>query len=511
MVDESFINQLERWNEKTSLKDLKLNRGIERETLRVSKKGVISDKPHPGSLGSPLTNPYITTDFAEPLIELVTPKFDNVDDLHNCLLDLHVYTAQNIDADECLWSYSMPCKINDESDINIANYGSNDSGMLKHIYRKGLKARYGAIMQCVSGIHYNFSIDPKGYKNLLGDAYTQDMVDAMYLGLIRNFKRNFWFILAQLGASPVADKSFTSDREHDLDSLNSNDVYLEKATSLRMSNIGYQSPIQLSLGIRYNSLEGFIKSVKKGINESHPEFSELGLYDKNNERQQISDGIIQIENELYDTIRPKRTSPEGLRPAQALSDNGIEYVEIRGVDISPVALTGISKDQMHFLDLFLMHCLISNSEELTDEENTKLQENHTKMVASGQNNATSIFYKGKEISSGDAIADLVNELSSLAKDLDGDGEIYSIALKEIINNENQSAAILNELSNGGNSFHEMALEKSIQNTDKLRQNKSLDLNYLKTESEISLTRFADIENSPLKDIEAYVKKYNSQI
>ena len=57
----------------------------------------------------------------------------------------------------------------------------------------------------------------------------------------------------------------------------------------------------------------------------------------------------------------------------------------------------------------------------------------------------------------------------------------------------------------------MALEKSIQNTDKLRQNKSLDLNYLKTESEISLTRFADIENSPLKDIEAYVKKYNSQI
>jgi glutamate--cysteine ligase len=166
---------------------------------------------------------------------------------------------------------------------------------------------------------------------------------------------------------------------------------------------------------------------------------------------------------------------------------------------------------MHFLDLFLMHCLISNSEELTDEENTKLQENHTKMVASGQNNATSIFYKGKEISSGDAIADLVNELSSLAKDLDGDGEIYSIALKEIINNENQSAAILNELSNGSNSFHEMALEKSIQNTDKLRQNKSLDLNYLKTESEISLTRFADIENSPLKDIEAYVKKYNSQI
>jgi len=510
MFDESFINQLNSWNEKTLLKKIKFNRGIERETLRVSKDGSISKRPHPKSLGSALTNPYITTDFAEALIELVTPKFDNVDDLYSCLQDLHVFTAQNIDEDEFLWAHSMPCRIDKESDINIANYGSNNSGMLKHIYRKGLRVRYGSIMQCVSGIHYNFSIDEKSYCDLLGSAYSQEAVDNLYLGLIRNFKRNFWFILAQLGASPVADKSYVLDRDHNLEKLNANDVFLPEATSLRMSNIGYQSPIQTSLGIRYNSLDGFIESVKKGIKMSHIEFNRLGLFDNRGNRQQISDGIIQIENELYDTIRPKRTSPNGLRPANALKEHGIEYVEIRGVDISPNALGGISKDQMHFLDLFLIHCFITRSSELTDKENIRLQKNHTDMVSSGQNNSTVISYKGKEISSGEAMVDLINELSLLAKTLDGDTKTYENALRAITTNKNQSAAIFSSLAKGKD-FHDIALEKSIQNTDELRQNKSLDLNYLKIESEESLKRFQEIEDDPQKNIEAYVKQYNSQI
>ena len=510
MFDESFINQLNSWNEKTLLKKIKFNRGIERETLRVSKDGSISKRPHLKSLGSALTNPYITTDFAEALIELVTPKFDNVDDLYSCLQDLHVFTAQNIDEDEFLWAHSMPCRIVKESDINIANYGSNNSGMLKHIYRKGLRVRYGSIMQCVSGIHYNFSIDEKSYCDLLGSAYSQEAVDNLYLGLIRNFKRNFWFILAQLGASPVADKSYVLERDHNLEKLNANDVFLPEATSLRMSNIGYQSPIQTSLGIRYNSLDGFIESVKKGIKMSHIEFNRLGLFDAEGNRQQISDGIIQIENELYDTIRPKRTSPNGLRPANALKEHGIEYVEIRGVDISPNALGGISKDQMHFLDLFLIHCFITRSSELTDKENIRLQKNHTDMVSSGQNNSTVISYKGKEISSGEAMVDLINELSLLAKTLDGDTKTYENALRAITTNKNQSAAIFSSLAEGKD-FHDIALEKSIQNTNELRQNKSLDLNYLKIESEESLKRFQEIEDDPQKNIEAYVEQYNSQI
>ncbi len=170
---------------------------------------------------------------------------------------------------------------------------------------------------------------------------------------------------------------------------------MPNATSLRMSNIGYQSPIQTSLGIRYNSLDGFIESVKKGIKIPHPDFKSLGLHDPEGNRHQISDGIIQIENELYDTIRPKRTSSEGLRPANALKEHGIEYVEVRGVDISPDTLGGISKDQMRLIDLFLIHCFVSESPELTDEENIQLQKNHTDMVASGRNNSTKLQKKKK--------------------------------------------------------------------------------------------------------------------
>ena len=510
MFNGNFSDQLNKRNKNNSLKDIVFNRGVERETLRVSKNGVLSNLSHPQSLGSPLTNTFITTDFAEPLIELVTPKFNSVDSLYSCLEELHVFTAKNISDHEVLWAYSMPCRIKNDKDINIAEYGSNDSGMLKHIYRKGLKVRYGSTMQCVSGIHYNFSINDESYSFLLGENYTQEMVDDLYLGLIRNFKRNFWFVLSQFGASPVADRSFVAGRNNQLDMLGKYDVFLKDATSLRMSNIGYQSPIQSTLDIRYNSLDDFIESVKKGIKTPYKDFTIKGLYDQNNNRQQISDGIIQIENELYDTIRPKRTSEMGERPANALKKHGIEYVEIRGVDINPDDLVGISKKQMHVLDLFLMHCLLSESAELSAEENTKLQDNHTNMVTSGQNSSTAIFYKGEHIKSGDALTDLVNELSLLAKTLDGSDKKYSKALGEIINQENKSSALIKGISDD-KCFHEVALERSIQNTQKLRQNNSLNIDYLNDERERSLIEFNKIENGQEKDIEAYVEKYNKQI
>ena len=510
MFNDNFVSQLNLWSQKTEVSSLKLNRGIEREMLRVSANGSISQKSHPSSLGSPLTNPYITTDFAEALIELVTPKFPSVDSLYQCLHELHVFTSKNIDQDELLWAYSMPCKINSEDEINIANYGQNDSGMLKHIYRKGLKVRYGSIMQCVSGIHYNFSINPESYGAILGENFCQDNVNELYLGLIRNFKRNFWFILSQFGASSVIDKSFVLNREHNLDQLNDDDLFLENATSLRMSNIGYQSPIQSSLDIRYNSLNDFIESVKIGIKNAHPDFSELGLFDSNNNRQQISDGIIQIENELYDTIRPKRSSTDGLRPAVALKENGIEYVEVRGVDINPNELCGISKDQMYLLDLFLLHCAINESPEISPEESIKLQKNHADMVANGQNHSTIISYKGKDITCDDALSNLVNELNILANELDKEGDNYSGALSRIIKGESQSAVILKSLGDSL-SFSEMALTKSMQNTNDLRQNNTLDLGYLNSESIKSIKEFENIENNSTKDIEAYVKKYNAQI
>ena len=165
---------------------------------------------------------------------------------------------------------------------------------------------------------------------------------------------------------------------------------------------------------------------------------------------------------------------------------------------------------MYLLDLFLLHCAIDDSPEMSPEESTKLQKNHADMVASGQNNSTIISYKGKDITCDDALTNLVNELNILANELDKEGDNYSGALNRIIKGESQSAVILKSLGDSL-SFSEMALTKSMQNTNDLRQNNTLDIGYLDSESIKSIKEFENIENNSKKDIEAYVKKYNAQI
>ena len=155
---------------------LEIQRGIEKESLRVDKDGAISEKTHPIGLGSSLTNPYITTDFAEALIEFVTPVFSDINELYEFLLSLHSYTVKNLKDGELLWAFSMPPKISDESSIRIAEYGTSNIGKLKNIYRKGLEVRYGATMQCVAGIHYNFSISEQSMVKLI-NSNKQDDID----------------------------------------------------------------------------------------------------------------------------------------------------------------------------------------------------------------------------------------------------------------------------------------------------------------------------------------------
>ena len=95
MANESFTSILLKLKERGFFKDLIIKRGIEKEFFRVDKDGNISNSPHPISLGSALTNKFITTDFAEAQLELVTPVFDNINDLSDFLYSLHVFVAKN--------------------------------------------------------------------------------------------------------------------------------------------------------------------------------------------------------------------------------------------------------------------------------------------------------------------------------------------------------------------------------------------------------------------------------
>ena len=255
MPEDSLRLKLNHLKNKGFFEDLVVLRGIEKESLRVDGSGVISIKDHPESLGSKYTNPEITIDFAESQIELVSPIFDSAKNMIAYLEELHAFVLNNLEENESLWPLSMPPRVTDTSSIQIGKWPLTNNGKLKELYRVGLANRHGKIMQCVSGIHYNFSIDSKSLKIL------NPSPSNAYLGLIRNFKRIFWLVLTEFGASQVIDKSYPSNIE--MSKLNSSDLYLKDATSLRMSNIGYVSSAQAGLNLDYNSLEGFLEKIRR--------------------------------------------------------------------------------------------------------------------------------------------------------------------------------------------------------------------------------------------------------
>ena len=476
--------------------NLEIERGIEKESLRINQDGDISEKKHPRLLGSSFTNPSITTDFAEALVEIVTPVFTNVDDLYNHLLGLHVFINKSLD-NELLWPFSIPPRIKSESKINIATYANNKAGNLKYVYRKGLAARYGKTMQCVSGIHFNFSLSEDSISLLLQSKSQQDKNSA-YLGLIRNFKRLFWFVLTEFGESSVVDKSFVNNRKNDLDKLNETDLYKKNATSLRMSEIGYKSSAQENLNIHYNDLESFLEQIKEAIVKPYPEFAKFnkkgldGLYD------QISDGILQIENELYDCIRPKRAASGNIRPHDVLKSEGIKYVEVRGIDLSPNEVTGISKDQIRILDLILLYCLIKESPEINDLELEIINANDQAAIKNGRNSNTKVLFNGKQESISDARANIISELNSIAKMLKGND--HEIALKSLNFKKNTF--------NPSRSFHDAGVELAKKNHLEMLNIKNADMTPFINEAEESWVKFDKIPSDTIDDINDFLSSYN---
>jgi glutamate--cysteine ligase len=495
-----FHNLLENLNQQSFFSDLIIERGIEKESLRVTKDGHISKTGHPKTLGSSYTNPSITTDFAESLIEVVTPTYKTVDELYEKLTTIHFFINKNLKNGEMLWPLSMPPKIEDESDINIATYGKSNMAKLKHVYRKGLAIRYGKTMQCVSGIHYNFSVSDKSLKQL--GYSSQNEKNKAYLNLIRNFKRLFWFVLIEFGNSPVVNKSFVAGRANDLDLLNETDLFKPYATSLRMSDIGYQSKAQKNLNFKYNDLDGFLSELRSAIMNPFPEFEDLGLKDINNEFQQISSGILQIENELYDCIRPKRAGKSGQRPYQLLKEQGIQYVEVRGIDLNPDEVVGISKEQIRILDLLLIYCLITPSRKMTDKEKIAIEQQDINVIKSGRNPNLKVLFKNKEISISAARKELVKDLEQLA--LSFKDHAFMNAIENI--GDFKKNKFNHEIS-----FHDYGVAKAKQNSKIIKSFANIDLESCEKEASDSLIEFDKINQEQAISFNDFIEKYNSKI
>ncbi len=365
-----------------------IRRGIEKESLRVTADSRLASTPHPTSLGSPLTHASITTDFAEAQLEFITPACSTAEESLEFMADLHRYVYRHL-GEELLWPVSMPCTIEDEDAIVLADYGSSNIGKMKNIYRRGLKKRYGSMMQVIAGVHYNFSMPDSFWplwQQLKSDRQPlQDFISSGYFGLIRNFLRLGWLIPYLFGASPAVDASFLRHAHGrlPLQPMGRASHYLPRATSLRMSRLGYNAKEQDGLAISYNSLPEFVAGLRRAAGQANPVYARIGVQ-RHGEYLQLNANTLQEEGELYAPIRPKRVARSGEKLSSALLAGGVEYVEIRSLDVNPYAATGIDLEQMHFLDVFLTYCLLQDSSELSRRQQGITKQNLNRVAVSGR-------------------------------------------------------------------------------------------------------------------------------
>ena len=360
--------------------------GIERETLRVDEQGQLALTPHPAALGSALTHDRITTDYSEALLEFITGTSTDPAQTLDELERIHRFTCGKLDG-EYLWSASMPGPLPAEEDIPIARYGSSHTGRLKYVYRKGLALRYGKTMQCIAGIHYNYSL-PEALWTLLRAAENdsrdaRDYQSARYIGLIRNFRRYSWLLMYLFGASPALDANFLRGRNHQLQQLDADTLYLPWATSLRMSDLGYQNSAQAGMTPCYNDLASYTESLLNAVSTPYPAYAAIGTR-RDGEWLQLNTNLLQIENEYYSSIRPKRVTAPGERPLQALLARGVQYVEVRCLDIDPFLPLGIDLTEALFLDTFLLYCALQDSPLLMDGECGRCTANFLKTATEGR-------------------------------------------------------------------------------------------------------------------------------
>jgi glutamate--cysteine ligase len=354
-----------------------LRRGIEKESLRVRPDGPLAATPHPRALGSALTHPHITTDFSEAQLELITGVHTSADACLDELKHIHQFVFRHI-GDEVLWCASIPCNLPQENAIPIARFGRSNVGRAKTVYRIGLSHRYGRRMQMISGVHYNFSLPEDAWPlSGLSDA------SAAYFALIRNFRRHAWLLLYLFGASPAVCSSFVQGRAHELRELAPGTLYLPYTTSLRMGRLGYLSDAQDSLAVSYNDLTSYTASLYDALTQPPPAYEAIGIRDGDDYRQ-LATSLLQIENEFYTTIRPKRVIRSGERPLHALRERGVEYVEVRAMDLDPFSAIGISAETTRFLDIFLLHCLLTDSPPDTPREIEALGRNKQRVAARGR-------------------------------------------------------------------------------------------------------------------------------
>ncbi len=449
--------------------------GLEKESLRVSVQGTIAQTPHPRALGSALTHPYITTDYSEALLELVTPPLPSIQQALRFLQDTHQFVYSRLENQEILWATSMPCVVKGEQAIPIADYGSSNAGLMKHVYRRGLAYRYGRIMQVIAGVHFNYSFADEFwiiYQLLEGDTQSlRTFTDASYFGLIRNLQRFGWLIPYLFGASPAVCKSFLQDhRPRNLQPFDDSTYYGAYATSLRMGDIGYQNRKEDSAGVKvcYDSLDSYTASLRKATHTICPEYEKIGVWVEG-EYRQLNPCLLQIDNEYYSTVRPKQVLQGSEKPSNALRQRGVRYIELRSLDVNAYDPLGINEEQLYFLEIFIIFCLLQDSPLIGAEEAADINRNQSAAAHQGRDPSLMLRRQGRSQLLRTWASELCHNMRVIADILD-EGEpqqAYSKALEnqlQMVHDTDQtpSARMLEEMRSTREGFFEFSNRLSHQ-------------------------------------------------
>jgi glutamate--cysteine ligase len=452
--------------------------GLEKESLRVSSTGTVAQSPHPAVFGSALTHPYITTDFSEALLELITPPSMRREGALDFLRDLHVVAYGHL-ADELLWATSMPCVLEGARSIPLARYGKSNASQMKTVYRRGLGNRYGRAMQVIAGVHYNFS-----FAEAFWPLYQEREKDAgepghfrseSYMALIRNLQRYGWLVPYLFGASPAVCKSFVQGRQTDLQEFDGSTYFYPYGTSLRMGDIGYQNRQTEGTGMKavYDSLDAYIRSLTWAIETPCPEYEAIGV--KVGDRyEQLNANVLQIENEYYSTVRPKQVTEWMEKPTMALRRRGVRYVEVRSLDVNAFYPIGIAEEQLRFMDVLMLFCLLAESPRIDARERRAIDNNQLLAAHRGRDPALELDRGGAGVPLRVWATELIDAMGPAAEILDGQGggprTASLVEQREKVHDPERtpSARMLAEMRSNGEGFYHFARRLSEQHRDHFR-------------------------------------------
>ncbi|MFZ7223690.1 bifunctional glutamate--cysteine ligase GshA/glutathione synthetase GshB [Avibacterium avium] len=291
--------------------------GIEKESQRVHADGSIVTTEHPKVFGNRSYHPYIQTDFAESQVEMITPPQHKLEDSLRWLSAIHQVVLRSIPEDEYLFPLSMPAGLPPEDQIQVAQLDNAEDVA----YREHLVKSYGKNKQMVSGIHYNFQLDPELVQTLFkAQSEYQNAVqfqNDLYLKMAKNFLRYQWVLLYLLAATPTVQDNYFKQGSP----LKAG----QYVRSLRSSQYGYVNDPEIK--VSFDSIESYVESLEHWVKT----------------------GKLIAEKEFYSNVRLR-----GAKKARELLNNGIQYLEFRLFDLNPFDQYGITLSDAKFIHYFVL-------------------------------------------------------------------------------------------------------------------------------------------------------------